>query len=70
MDFYNTLVKNLDKDVEDLEQLRATPLLSGTNIWDQEIRSLKHVRDLMKSFTNVLHEVEQFEAMTGRTLME
>ncbi|KAL6227554.1 hypothetical protein ACLB2K_001511 [Fragaria x ananassa] len=66
MDIYETISKNLDKDVEDLEQLRATPLISDCNIWDQEIHLLKDKRDVMNSVKNILHEVEQLdEAMRG-----
>lgn len=60
---YETLIKNVDKDVEDLEQLRTTPLLAGCNNWAPEIQNLKILRDILNSLKNMEDELEQLKAM-------
>ena len=63
---YETFIRKLDRDVEDLEQLRRTPLLVGCDDWDQEVHHLKSVRDFLNVIKNTEDESEQLQAMTGR----
>ncbi|KAL6200938.1 hypothetical protein ACLB2K_024653 [Fragaria x ananassa] len=62
MDSYETLTKNLDKDLEDLEQL-----IAYCNIWEnQKLFLLKDVQDIMSLLKNLEDELERVKGMRRR----